>query len=90
MPLTLEPVAETLAVLSTILKLVEGEIGGYLLTYSQPNLFDPRYSIIGINSFNSDPDVFTKVTPELKNWILSLVPGAQIADPTSTTGCSKA
>jgi len=49
-----------------------------------------RYSIIGINSFNSDPDVFTKVTPELKNWILSLVPGAQIADPTSTTGCSKA
>jgi len=49
-----------------------------------------RYSIIGINSYNSDPDVFTKVTPELKAWILSLVPGAQIADPTSTTGCSKA
>ena len=53
-------------------------------------MFDPRYSIIGINSYNSDPDVFTKVTPELKAWILSLVPGAQIADPTSTTGCSKA
>jgi len=49
-----------------------------------------RYSVIGINSFNSDPDVFSKVTPELKDWILSVTNGAaQIADPTSTTGCSQ-
>ena len=51
--------------------------------------FKLRYSVIGINSFNSDPDVFTKVTPELKNWIVSIVPGAQVANPNSTTGCSK-
>jgi len=46
-----------------------------------------RYSIIGINSFNSNPDVFTKITPKVKNWIKSLVPGAQTADP--SRGCTK-
>ena len=35
--------------------------------------YNYRYSVIGINSFNSNPDVFTKVTPDLRNWIVSLV-----------------
>ena len=57
-------------------------------------IFTLRYSVIGINSFNSDPDVFSKVmmmmmmmimmnimifskvTPELKDWILSVTNGA--------------
>ena len=51
--------------------------------------YNYRYSVIGINSFNSDPDVFTKVTPDLRNWIVSLVPGAQIADPTAAEGCQQ-
>ena len=66
-------------------------MGFECLNVMAPNqhLFDLRYSVIGINSFNSDPDVFTKVTPELKNWIVSLVPGAMIADPNSATGCTQ-
>ena len=32
---------------------------------------------VGINSFNSDPDVFAKITPNVKEWIQSI---AQIQD----------
>ena len=31
-----------------------------------------RYTGVGINSFNSDPDVFAKVTPDVKEWIQSI------------------
>ena len=86
---TLEPGAEILAVPLTILKLVEGGICVDIISELTSKDFKPRYSVIGINSFNSDPDVFTKVTPELKNWIVSIVTGAMIADPASPDGCSR-
>ena len=88
MPQTLEPAVEILAVLSTILKLMEGGIK-FFQFYLPKYILYHRYSVIGINSFASDPDVFTKVTPELKNWIMSLVSEAMIADPNSTTGCAQ-
>ena len=39
-----------------------------------------RYAIIGINSFYSDPDVFTKITPGVKTWIRDVAPGAFLSD----------
>ena len=43
--------------------------------------FDPqncyRYTGVGINSFNSDPDVFAKVTPAVKEWIQSIASKTQ-------------
>merc|ERR1712079_283212 len=37
------------------------------------NLFENgRYAAIGVNSFNSDPDAFSKVTPDVKAWIQSI------------------
>ena len=48
-----------------------------------------RFTGVGINSFNSDPDVFAKVTQDVKKWIQSI---AQTQDsdcsstkPTTTT-----
>ena len=36
-----------------------------------------RYTGVGINSFNSDPDVFAKVTPAVKEWIQSIASKTQ-------------
>ena len=40
-----------------------------------------RYAAIGVNSFNSDPDAFSKVTPDVKAWIQS------IASATEDSNC---
>ena len=39
-----------------------------------------RYAAIGVNSFNSDPDVFAKITPEVKTWIQSIAANTQDSD----------
>ena len=33
-----------------------------------------------MNSFNSDPDVFAKITPEVKTWIQSIAANTQDSD----------
>ena len=44
-----------------------------------------RYTGVGINSFNSDPDVFAKVTQDVKEWIQSIAQ-TQDSDCSSTKG----
>ena len=39
-----------------------------------------RFAAIGVNSFNSDPDVFAKITPEVKTWIQSIAANTQDSD----------
>ena len=39
-----------------------------------------RYAAIGVNSMNSDPDVFAKITPEVKTWIQSIAANTQDSD----------
>ena len=39
-----------------------------------------RYAAVGVNSFNSDPDVFAKITPEVKSWIQSVAEGTEDSD----------
>ena len=43
-------------------------------------MFVIRYAAVGVNSFNSDPDVFAKITPEVKTWIQSIAANTQDSD----------
>ena len=47
-----------------------------------------RYTGVGINSFNSDPDVFAKVTPDVKEWIQTIAQ-TQDSDCSSTKPITK-
>ena len=39
-----------------------------------------RFAAVGVNSFNSDPDVFAKITAEVKSWIQSVAEGTEDSD----------
>ena len=43
-------------------------------------MFVIRYAAVGVNSFNSDPDVFAKITAEVKSWIQSVTEGTEDSD----------
>ena len=46
-----------------------------LHNYRETNI--PRYAVIGVNSFNSDPDIFARITADVKLWIKGIAPGAR-------------
>ena len=43
--------------------------------YRQTNI--PRYAVIGVNSFNSNPDIFARISANVKLWIKGIAPGAR-------------
>ena len=43
--------------------------------YRKTNI--PRYAVIGVNSFNSNPDIFARISANVKLWIKGIAPGAR-------------